>query len=702
MLLRPRNLVGLTPLLLLTAAGWAAVLNVPAQYATIQAAIGAAQNNDEIVVAPGTYAENINFGGKTLNVHSSGGAAVTTIDGRNLGSAVAINNNEPAGTACTGFTITRGGMFLGNGTHATVRDCIFRDNTGSNGPALIMEYANALVRDCTFRDNIGDGEAGALRAWGNCQPTLRHCTFLNNRAHPTVGEGNAGAVRLDDAGLRITLEDCLFQGNSAGWAGVLDIRNRNAAVLRRCRFVGNTARVSAGAVAGYNQCRPTFEDCEFLANSVQQDWGGAATFGDGSRPTMLRCRFEANTASTGGAIVAYDATTLATVTDSVFTGNTAEWEGGALLVQWSATLVLSACRLEGNSAMWGGALHCHAAATLSLRDSVLRGNSARDGGGAILVHDWGTATLTATDFSDNTAQNNGGAVWVGDSNTNTQISACYFARNTTSGGGGAVHGRDGAPLDIQDSTFAANSAWTGGAVYVCCNGILTLAGAYFADNYAADTGGALYADGQYSQIQVRDADFVNNGSWMGGAVQFSGLTEPLLQNCFLVANSATGVGGAVRSESCTNLRLLGCVLVANRAGDLGGGIAFWGGTQTAQIANCTIADNQAVVSSGGLANGNSANVIALSNCILDGNVVGTSPSQIGGDPVSAAYSLIRGGYGGLRRPRRGRLPAHGQLPLPRPREQHRPPACTDHGQRGPLPDHRWRRQRRPRRRPGRL
>lgn len=45
-----------------------ATIHVPADYSTIQAAINAASNGDTIVVAPGTYQENINFQGKAITL----------------------------------------------------------------------------------------------------------------------------------------------------------------------------------------------------------------------------------------------------------------------------------------------------------------------------------------------------------------------------------------------------------------------------------------------------------------------------------------------------------------------------------------------------------------------------------------------------------------------------------------------------------
>ena len=67
--------------LCLTPSAKAATINVPADQASIQAGINAANNGDTVLVAPGTYFENIDFKGKAITVISSGGAATTVIDG---------------------------------------------------------------------------------------------------------------------------------------------------------------------------------------------------------------------------------------------------------------------------------------------------------------------------------------------------------------------------------------------------------------------------------------------------------------------------------------------------------------------------------------------------------------------------------------------------------------------------------------------
>lgn len=68
------------------------VIDLPADQATIQDAIDAAENGDVIRVAPGAYFENLNFNGKAITVKSSNGNKVTIIDGGHANSVVTFDS----------------------------------------------------------------------------------------------------------------------------------------------------------------------------------------------------------------------------------------------------------------------------------------------------------------------------------------------------------------------------------------------------------------------------------------------------------------------------------------------------------------------------------------------------------------------------------------------------------------------------------
>ena len=74
--------IGLSAVALLgmTGVAFGATLHVPDQYPTIGAAMSASADGDRIVVGPGDYFESVDFDGRNVELVSSNGPAVTTID----------------------------------------------------------------------------------------------------------------------------------------------------------------------------------------------------------------------------------------------------------------------------------------------------------------------------------------------------------------------------------------------------------------------------------------------------------------------------------------------------------------------------------------------------------------------------------------------------------------------------------------------
>ncbi len=97
-----RSAATLAAVLLLAGAAPAGTLKVPADFATIQAAVDAAVPGDVIVVSKGVYAENVvvAVGGITLQGKNA------VIDGRYAGSCLSVTGD---GVTVTGFTLANGG-----------------------------------------------------------------------------------------------------------------------------------------------------------------------------------------------------------------------------------------------------------------------------------------------------------------------------------------------------------------------------------------------------------------------------------------------------------------------------------------------------------------------------------------------------------------------------------------------------------------
>ncbi len=251
----------------------AVIINVPGDQPTIQAAIDAAMNGDEIVVAPATYFETINFNGKAITLRSSDPddpdvVAATIIDGTGFFHVVQCVNGEGPDTVLDGFTITGGnangtfpdngggGMYNSPGSSPTVINCTFSGNTAnSRGGGMLNRNSSPTVTNCTFSGNSATSGGGMLNASGS--PTVTNCTFSGNTAF-SIG----GGMYNDNSSPAVT--DCTFSGNTA--------------------FAINIATRGGGmANLGGN---PTVTNCTFTANSADQGGGMSNAI---SSPTVTNC-----------------------------------------------------------------------------------------------------------------------------------------------------------------------------------------------------------------------------------------------------------------------------------------------------------------------------------------------------------------------------------------------------------------------------
>ena len=184
------------------------VIYIPGEIATIQGAIDVAVNNDSILVAAGTYRENIDYDGKNLTIIGED-RETTIIDGNNSGRGAELAGESILST----FTIQNGsGNNGGNAVHASgnaiLDNLIITSNSNTLGNGSVMLEANTVLKnslivnnqdvgvvcngaDATISNVTIAGNTGAgieLKSLGgsNSHPTLINSIVYGNRDHHNI------------------------------------------------------------------------------------------------------------------------------------------------------------------------------------------------------------------------------------------------------------------------------------------------------------------------------------------------------------------------------------------------------------------------------------------------------------------------------------------------------------------------------------
>jgi len=267
------------------------VIHVPGDAPTIQAGIFLASDGDIVLVAPGTYNEQIDFVGKAIAVASGEGVDVTVIDGSGLqgwsdppyDGVVRMVSGEGPASVLSGFTITGLDTSIsyptapvyGKGLRPTILNCVVTGNRCSQSGAAGGICSDGLIINCTVSNNWCRGDGGGIRG----TPTVIGCLIEGN----TVSESNGGGIAVEG---ECDIIDCVIVDNRAGGDGRHGGGVYGPARLEKCIIVRNYASAYSaihdigGGVDGAISVRNCTIAFNWVWNAHVGTGGGATNSGD--------------------------------------------------------------------------------------------------------------------------------------------------------------------------------------------------------------------------------------------------------------------------------------------------------------------------------------------------------------------------------------------------------------------------------------
>jgi len=633
------------------------VINVPADYPTIQLAINASFRGDTVLVQPGTYAENINFNGHSIILGSlfltTGDTAYiseTIIDGNSAGSVVKFMAGEDSTAVLAGFTITNGsaangggifcdssepsifynniinnfadssgaGIYLKQNANAHIRGNYIYQNSVSfeNGGGIYCKLSNPEIMGNIISENFSgsDGTGGGICCVNRGNPWIQNNVVINNASggiycefsNPEIVNNTISGNSL--YGINCTMYSNPILANSIIWGNIanqLIVDSNSSPMVNYCDIQGGWPGPSNLDVDP-RFVNPDMEN--YHLQSIECGYGQNSQCIDSGNPLytdrILSCEWGLETPRSD---------------QGAFGGGSDLISGNIIVVprdypniqaainsaiNGDTILVIPGTYRENISIL--GPEIVLLSGFLLAGDSSLIYSTIIDGGsnGSVITINSRCQITGFTITNGMGGDRRGGGISLWGNSEDSEISFNRIVNNRCGyfNGSGGICISPGISPYIHDNLIDNNIAYDetrnygyGGGIRVFYSSSPTICDNIISNNYAKTWGGAIYIY----------------------------LARCVMQNNFIMSNEAGLKGGAVFDYSGDSLFLEGNTISGNIAGSEAGGIYITNGVM-AHIDGNTISENMANEKAGGVY------ISSGAHARVDNNIIRENSSFMGG------------------------------------------------------------------------
>ena len=448
-----------------------------------------------------------------------------------------------------------------------VTNCIFNEGKATSIYIEGNSVTNATFKNVHFKHN----EAGSilLDTSHECNLVISNCIFYNSSTYESVvkvmsihsvaitcslfSNNSVGSILSTYETDKVVIADCYIDSNNVTYntistisgysCGCESIQSVSLFTMSDTIAINNINEINMLNVKGFQSIK--ILNCTFTKNIGGSSLMNAneiainQTNFEGNKGIAVEiwsyhnilivdnCKFAFNTAKDSGAAISSQfVSKLVIIQRSVFIGNQAKINGGAIQTRSNEIRVIGS-QFFNNSALMGDGGAMWISGNLYVTSSCFSFNRAASGGAVCLNEgpmDFQLATFYDSQFIQNIATDKGGGSVVIKGNK-IEFCNCNFQENTAfspEGKGGAINVISSASLIVNHTNFTANSGSDGGALNIEKSQRVVVWDCYFTYNTAKWNGGAILMTKDITEVNLYGySNFFNNSAKNGGAMAFN-------------------------------------------------------------------------------------------------------------------------------------------------------------------------------------